>query len=118
MVTSCESKQTTTYSNDLRWHVVWQSEVCGYKLCTVAEYLNVDVSTVWRVVKQFKDFGSVDKRHYSRDKSVQKLTPSLELHVLHVVLMNPGIYLREIQEDICETTRVEISESAICRFLQ
>ena len=32
--------------------------------------------------------------------------------------MNPSIYLREIQEDICETTRMEISESAICRFLQ
>ena len=27
-------------------------------------------------------------------------------------------YTWEIQEDICETTRVEISESAICHFLQ
>lgn len=54
----------------------------------------MDVSTGWRVVKQFKDYGSVDKRHYSRDTSVQKLISSLELHVLNVVLMNPRIYLR------------------------
>ena len=63
-------------------------EVLGYKYQTVAENLNVNVSTVWRVVKLFQDFGS---EHYSRGES-QKLTPPLELHLL---LMNPGIYLRE-----------------------
>ena len=118
MAFSCETKRTCAYSNDLRWRMVWQREVLGYKYRTVAENLNVDVSTVWRVVKLFKDYGSVNKKHYSRDKSFQKLTSSLELHVLHVVLMNPGIYLREIQENLYETTGIEINPSSICRFLQ
>ena len=57
------------------------------------------------------------KTRYSRSELFQKLTPPLELHVLHSVLMNPGIYLREIQEDLYETTGVDVSPSAICRFL-
>ena len=117
MAISCEPKQGRAYSDELRWRMVWQREVLGYKYHTVAENLNVDVSTVWRVVKLFKEFGSVDKKHYSRSELFQKLTPPLELHVLHSVLINPGIYLREIQEDLYETTDVDVSPSAICRFL-
>jgi transposase len=97
--------------------MVWQREVLGYKYQTVAANLNVDLSTVWRVVKLFQNFGSVDKKHYSRSVS-QKLTPPLELHLLHCVLMNPGIYLREIEQDLYETTGTEVSPSAICRFFQ
>ena len=97
--------------------MVWQREVLGYKYQTVAQNLNVDLSTVWRVVKLFQNFGSVDKKHYSRSVS-QKLTPPLELHLLHCVLMNPGIYLREIQQDLYEITGTEVSPSAICRFFQ
>ena len=33
-------------------------------------------------------------------------------------MMNPGIYLREVQQDLHETTGTEVSLSAICRFLR
>ena len=52
--------------------------VLGYKYQTVAANLNVDLSTVWRVVKLFQNFETVDKKYYSRSVS-QKLTPPLEL---------------------------------------
>ena len=117
MACSCEPGQKSAYSNDLRWRMIWQREVLGYKYQTVAANLNVDLSTVWRVVKLFQNFGSVDKKHYSRSVS-QKLTPPLELHLLHCVLMNPGIYLREIQQDLYGATGTEVSPSAICRFFQ
>ena len=117
MAYSCEPGRKSAYSNDLRWRMVWQREVLGYKYQTVATNLNVDLSTVWRVVRQFQNFGCVDKKHYSQSVS-QKLTPPLELHLLHCVLMNPGIYLREIQQDLYQTTGTEISPSAICRFFQ
>ena len=68
-------------------------------------------------MKLFQDFVSVDKKHYSQSES-QKLIPPLELHLFHCVLTNPGIYLREIQLDLYETTGTEVSSSAICHFLQ
>ena len=66
----------------------------------------------------FPNSGSVDKKRYSRSDSLQTLTPPLQLHVLHCVLMNPGIYLKEVQQDLYDTTAAEVSLSAICRFLQ
>ena len=118
MATSCEPMRKSAYSNDLRWRMVWQKEVLGYKYRTIAANLNVDLSTVWRVVALFRNSGSVDKKPYSRSESLQTLTPPLQLHVLHCVLMHPGIYLKEIQQDLYDTTATEISLSAICRFLQ
>ena len=96
MAFSCEPRQKSAYSNDLWWRMVWQREVLGYKYQVVAQNLNVDLSTVWRIVKLFRNLGSVDKKHYSQSIS-QKLTPPLELYLLNGVLMNLGIYLREIQ---------------------
>ena len=74
--------------------MVWQREVLGCKYQTIAANLNVDLSTVWRVVELFQNFGSVDKKHYSRSVS-QKFTPPLELHSLHCVFMNLGMYERD-----------------------
>ena len=113
---SCEPKRKRAYSNDLRWRMVWQKEVLDYTYEKVARNLNVDVSTVWRIVKLFRDYGAVDKKHYSRSDTSKKLTPPLELLLLHTVMMNPGIYLREIQQNLCETTGCEVTLSAICRF--
>ena len=79
MAHSCEPRRKSGYSNDLRWRMVWQREVLGYTYDTVAKNLSVDVSTVSRVVKLFNSSGSVDKKHYSRNKCFQKLTPPVEL---------------------------------------
>jgi hypothetical protein len=38
--------------------------------------------------------------------------------ILHTVLSSPGIYLREIQNELWELTGAELSASSICRFLQ
>ena len=58
-----------------------REEVLGYKYQMVAQNLNVDLSTVWRVMKLFQNFGSVEKKHYSQSVS-QKLTPPLELYFI------------------------------------
>ena len=48
---SCEPERKQVYSNDMRWHMVWQREVLGYKYDQIAANLNVHPSTVWRVIK-------------------------------------------------------------------
>ena len=97
--------------------MVWQREVLGYKYERVASNLNVDLTTVWRVVKLFKETGNVKKKVYPKDKASRRLTTPLELTVLHIVLQHPGIYLREIQTELFELTGAAISYSSICRLL-
>ena len=60
--TSCESKRSSTYSEDLRWHMVYQREGMGLSYTEVAKNLNVDQSMVKRVVKLFNDTGNVTKK--------------------------------------------------------
>ena len=114
---TCEPKRTKAYSEDLRWRMVWQREVLGKNYQEIASNLNVDSSTVWRITKLFKEQGNVSKKVYPQERAFRKLTPSLELTVLHLVLSNPGIYLREIQKALYESTGAEVSPSAICRLL-
>ena len=80
---ACEPARKSAYSNDLRWRMVWQREVLGYKLKRVASNLCVDMSTVHRITQQFKTTGTVDKKQYTArtpiklTKPVQFSAPSL-----------------------------------------
>ena len=51
---SFENKQTIAYESDLRWCMVYQSCVQGLTLREIASNLNVDHSTVCRVLKIFE----------------------------------------------------------------
>ena len=68
---SCEPGRKTAYSKDMRWRMVWQREVLGYKYHQIASNLNVHPSTVCRVTKLFDRSGSVDHKPYLRDKQYQ-----------------------------------------------
>ena len=47
-----------------------------------------------------------------------KVTDLGKLIVLEVVISKPGIYLKEVREELRQTTGTEINESTICRFLK
>ena len=55
--TSCESKRTSAYSDDLRWRIVWQSEALGLNGRQIATNLCVHESTVWRVIEYDEENG-------------------------------------------------------------
>ena len=57
------------------------------------------------------------KKTYPSEKASRKLNPPLEYMIIHIVLMRPGIYLREVRRDLREETGTEVCLSAICRFL-
>ena len=107
----CERNHRVAYSEDLRWRMVWQKSILGYTYEQVTSNLNVDKSTVWRMVKLFDETGNVTKKTYSYfpGQSLRKLTRPVELSILHVVLSHPGIYLREIKSELLELTRVDVS---------
>ncbi len=64
------------------------------------------------------DLWTISHKPYFRDKQYQSITPVIELVLLHIVLLKPGIYLHEIRKELAEVTRVDISPSAICRCLK
>lgn len=116
---SCEPGRKKAYHIDLRWRMVWQREVQGLSLQAVASNLSVDPATVQRTVKKFERFGTVDKKKYSRgNHPLQKLTKPVQFVVLHLVLQKPGIYLREIQQELAWQFGLDVSASSLCNFLR
>ena len=61
MATSREPYRCSTYSEDLRWCMVWQRLAMGYKYKEIGHNLGVDPSTVQRTVCLFEETVSVQK---------------------------------------------------------
>ena len=74
--TSCEEGRSTAYSVDLRWRMVFQREGMRLPYADIAKNLNVDESTVKRIVKIFQDTGNVTvtKKVYNNTNLPRKLT--------------------------------------------
>ena len=74
-----------------------------------------DQSTVRRTLRLFDSTGTVDKKAYSCG-SRKKMSITDQLHLLELVIENPGMYLTEMKELHARGTNVD--ESTICRFLK
>lgn len=114
---SCQSSRSSAYSDDLRWRIIWQRFALDLHPPQIANNLNIDVSTVYRISNKFKDCGQVSKRIYPKGRSYRKITSSLEVVILYLVLSRPGIYLREIAHELQTVYGASIHESTICKFL-
>ena len=112
-MTSSEPNRTRAYDEDLRWKMVWQSEVLSLKQDRIAQHLGVDRSTVSRT---FRQTGQVAKKCYPKEQHFRKLTSPAEMLILNLILKRPGIYLKEIQEELLLQLMIDVDESTICRF--
>ena len=116
--TSCESKRSSAYSEDLRWRMVYQSLGLCLSYSDIAKNLCVDVATVKRTVKLYNQTGRVSKKEYNKSHLPRKLTETVKYYVIQLILQHPGIYLREIKAELQEILAVDLSESAIRGFLR
>lgn len=116
--TSCESKRSSAYSDDLRWRIIWQREALNLKYSDIAVNLCVSESTVRRIVERFEASGDVSKNKYPSAAAFRKITEPAELYIMNLVLERPGIYLSEIAEELETNLGVEVTESAICKVLK
>ncbi len=114
---SCEPSRTSAYSEDLRWRIVWQREGLNKKCKDIASNLGVDAATVCRTLSLFRHTGSVHKKSYPSGRAFRKLSLALECMIVHIVLMRPGIFLREIQRELLKETGADVSLSTICKLL-
>ncbi len=97
--------------------MVWQRLALGYTYSQIGANLGVDSSTVQRTVCLFEQTGSVQKRPYPEGRLEKKLTPTVELIILTLVIQRPGILLREVQIELLRDYGVNVGLSTICHFL-
>ena len=105
------------YGEDLRWRIVWQS--CALRLSnkTIASNLSIDESTVQRIVRLFDTTGTVSKKPYPAENAFRKITETVQLFICNLILQQPGVFLREITNEVSNTLGVDVSESAVFKFL-
>ena len=117
-MTSCEPRRSSAYSEDLRWRIVWQSQALGHSREAIASSLNIDTSTVKRILSLFATSGDVSKKPYPADRAYRKINEPVQHFILYLVLDRPGIYLREIVTEVSTVLGLDITESAVCKFLK
>lgn len=99
--------------------MVYQCYGLGLTYRQIASNLNVDISTVCRVIQRFETTGDVCKSSHPQghDHHRKLLTATDEFLILELVAEQPGIYLKELQAEVLKTTGTHISVSTICNFL-
>ena len=106
-----------SYSADLRWRIVWQVCLQGKCVEEVARGLYVSEKSVRRYVDLYVTSGEVT-REQSHHSPHRKLNDFEELTLLQSVLSKPGLYLRELQQELQEVTGSWVDVSTICRTLR
>ena len=97
---------------DLQGHRMYQKFALELSYREIAMNLNVDASTVQRVVQRFEDTGAVEKVEYPKghnDDLRRRLTKVDEHLIIHLVLIHPSIYLHEVQQELTITTGTHVS---------
>ena len=115
---SCEHSRSSPYSEDIRWRIIWQKLALDHKCPEIAQNLNIDISTVKRILQKFEMTGNVTKKNYPTDRASRKITEPVQYFILHLLMRRPGIYLREIKSEVMVNFQLQITVSAVCKFLQ
>ena len=83
----------------------------------IARSLFVSERSVYRFSKRFEVTGDV-RPALKRNGPIRELSEFDELTLVHLVLTNPGIYLRELQDLLLQSTGHLVSVSTVCRSLK
>lgn len=117
-MSALQSQRTQAYSSDLRWRMVYQRCLLGLACNEIARNLNVDKSTVSRVVNLFEETGIVCPIQGYREFAAKKLTTQDEIYVITALVENPPTYLHELSSMLLQSTGKDISTASIHRLLQ
>ena len=90
----------------------------GLSYGDISNNLGISKSTSQRTVSLFLTSGNVQKKSYPTPRAYTKLTSPAKLHILHLVIEKPYLYLDEIQDNLRQTLFINISLATISRFLQ
>lgn len=108
---------TRAYSDDLRWRIVWLHHFLDISADEVARIMQVSERSVYRFTKRFISTGEVRKT-IQRNGPLPILSELEESHLIHLVLTRPGIYLRELQQELMQYSGCTVHASTICRVMK
>lgn len=95
---------------------MYQRYVLSIPVKTISLNLSVSRSTVRRTLRRFDSQGTVEKKAYSC-ASRKKMSANDQLHLLELVLENPGMYLKEMKKEL-QARGTYVDESTVCMFLK
>ena len=106
-----------SYSEDLPWRTVFMVSLQGKTISQVAREMYASHSTVERFLHLYHTTGEV--RAAQQKHGPDRLLDDFEqLTVLQSFLNKPGIYLREVQEELFDATGKWASCATICRTVK
>ena len=105
------------YSLDLRERVVRAYEKGGVKLAEVAARFSVGQTFVKKMLRQKRETGSL-ARLPQRAGAKKKLSDAQRKWLAQQVKAVPDITLGELQEQLGEEEKVQVSQATVCRELQ
>lgn len=105
------------YSEDLRWRAVWLYLYKEVAAADIARFLYISERSVYRYVERFRTTGEV-RKCYKTNGPACILSEHEEFIIVNSVLSSPGIYLRELQQTLSQSTGRWVHESTICRCLR
>jgi transposase len=105
------------YSLDLRERVVRAYEKGGGTLAKIAAQFSVGQTFVKKMSRQKRETGSLE-RLPQRAGAKKKLSDSQRKWLAQQVKAVPDITLGELQEQLGEAEKVQVSQATVCRELQ
>lgn len=112
-----QSQRSKAYSSDLRWRMVYQKYILGHTFDKISANLNVDASTVSRIIRLFEETGTVYSLQGYREVPLKKLSAQDEISIVTAIMENPATYLRELKSILLYSSGIDVSTSCICKFL-
>lgn len=109
---------TMVYSKDIRWRVVlyrYQFNVHPY---TIAQLLQISLSTVKRIIARYNLTGSVSTRRMGRPSITTLLTRPQMLILFEYILGKQTAYLKEMVNEIFEVTGSDITIQSLFYLLK
>ena len=114
---SFESSRSKAYASNIRWRMIHQRYSRGLAYAQIATNLNVDPSTVCRIVQLFEQTGTVESIQGYHEKTTKRLSNTDELVLMEAITKQPSIYLHELQHILFQTGTT-ICLAAIHNFLK
>lgn len=117
-IMSAEPGRKAPYSEDIRWRVVWQKIGMECTFRQISRNLSISIGTAYNHFQLFKDTGDVHALSCRTRRSTSRVvTNHEELIIVGLLLDDPSLYLREVNQKLKQSTGIDVSSSTICRII-
>ena len=106
------------YTQDLRWRVIFLTEIIGIDANEVAFLFQISEKTISRYVSHFRRAGNLNTKTIGRPSGCISMHPHEEFVMMEPILQNPETTLVEICEEILQETGSLYSLSTLHCYLK